>query len=139
MAEPTPTAPAQKPGLAAAGAQALTLWKKLSRGKRLAIVMTAIGVFAGVLFLSLRPDGHARAPLVEKLTPEDAVELTTALDGHGIPHRFADDGATIEVPPERAGEARVVAAAAGLPHTGAGFELFDHEQLGQSSFAEQVN
>jgi flagellar M-ring protein FliF len=118
--------------------QAGTLWNKLPKRRRGALVATVAVVLGGVLFLSLRSHPSGWSPLLERVTPEDAVELTSALDGRGIAHHYADDGATIEVETEHLAEARVVLASAGLPHAGAGFELFDHASLGQSSFAEQV-
>jgi flagellar M-ring protein FliF len=133
---PTPT---PKPALQQLGDQAQQLWKKLPGRGRFALFATVVVVLGGVALLMLRGGGGSWSPLIEKISPEDAVELGAALDGRGIPHRFAGDGTTIEVPSDRAAEARVVATAAGLPHTGTGFEVFDHVSLGQSSFAEQVN
>ena len=103
------------------------------------LIVALVAVIGVVAFFYLKPVNTGWTPVLAKVSPADAVELGAALDGKGIPHQFADAGATIEVPNERIGEARVVAQAAGLPHVGDGFELFEHQSMGQSSFTEQVN
>ena len=135
MADPTPP----QPGLLQAANQAGALWKKQSARRRTVLIVALLAVAGVVAFFYLKPVNTGWTAVLSRVAPEDAVELGAALDGKGIPHQFADAGATIEVPNERIGEARIVAQAAGLPHVGDGMELFDHQTMGQSSFTEQVN
>ena len=103
------------------------------------LIVALVAVIGVVAFFYLKPVNTGWTAVLQKVAPDDAVELGAALDGKGIPHQFADAGATIEVPNERIGEARVVAQAVGLPRVGDSFGLFDHQAMGQSSFTEQVN
>lgn len=134
-----PTPPAPRPGLAQVVTQARALWGKVPRIAKAGAIALAVVVLGGVAWLSLRAPGGTWEALVDHGTPEDIAELSGVLDGRGIPHKSTDAGLTLQVPPERLAEARIIAAAAGLPRSGVGFELFDGSPLGQSSFTEQVN
>lgn len=124
-------------GPAAVVNQAKALWGKTSRGKKLVAVgvIVAIAVVLGVAMT--RKTGPEWMVVTETQSPDDAQELLTNLNARGVESRLT--GGKVEVHADKAAEARAIAAAAGLPRTGKGFELFDGASLGQSSFAEQVN
>ena len=69
--------------------------------------------------------------------PDDNQEIMAVLEQRGVQARLANN--KVEVKVDDVDKARSITAAAGLPRTGKGFELFDGNHLGQSSFAEQVN
>lgn len=134
MADPTP---APSP-LVAIASQARALWQRLPGRARVVAIATVVAIVGGLAVLALRPGPGPWQPVVEQIAPADAAELGALLAAHDIPHRFGKRG-RIEVPAGELAAARVVAASAGLPRGGVGFELFDGVKLGQSSFAEQVN
>lgn len=124
-------------GPAAVLDQAKALWGKTSRGKKL-VAVGVIVVIAAVLGIAMtRKTGPDWTVVTETQSPDDAQELLTNLNARGVESRVT--GGKVEVHSDKAAEARAIAAAAGLPRTGKGFELFDGASLGQSSFAEQVN
>ncbi len=124
-------------GPAAVLQQAKALWGKTSRGKKL-VAVGVIVVIAAVLGITMsRKTGPTWTVVTETQSPDDAQELLTNLNARGVESRIT--GGKVEVHADKAAEARAIAAAAGLPRTGKGFELFDGASLGQSSFAEQVN
>ncbi len=114
-------------------------WQQMPRPARLGGIAIAIVVLGAAAWMGLAGGGDAWRPVVVSLPPEDASELSAVLASRGIPQRIGAGGRSVEVPEARLAEARVAAAAAGLPRGGVGFELFEGVSLGQSSFAEQVN
>ena len=132
MAEATPST-----GPFAVLSQASELWaKQPKRRKSLAIAIVVL-VLGGVAYTTLIHHGETWVGLADGASPEDASELIATLQARDIPARLT--AGKVEVPADRAGEARAIASSAGLPRAGKGFELFDSASLGQSSFAEQVN
>ncbi len=135
--------PTPPPGASAGAAQALAqlgaLWRRAPRAGRVAALAVAAVVLAGVAWIAVGRGGERWTTLVEGTSREDAAELIGVLDARGIPVRLRDGGRTVQVPDAQAATARVTAAAAGLPRGGTGFELFDGQSLGQSSFTEQIN
>lgn len=132
MAEPTPSS-----GPFAVLAQLKQLWEKQSKGRRTLAVAVLLGLVAVVAVTSLAGRSEGWSTISEGASPDDTQELYAALQTRGISARIKDG--KVEVAKSDLEQARAVASAAGLPHGGKGFELFDGSNLGQSSFAEQVN
>lgn len=132
MADNTPSS-----GPFAVLAQLKQLWDKQSKGRRSLAILVVLGVIAAVAVTTLMNHAETWSPLAEGASPDDTQELYSALQAQGISARLKDG--KVEVVKSDLEAARAVAAAAGLPRAGKGFELFDGSNLGQSSFAEQVN
>lgn len=113
------------------------LWSRQSKRRRTLAVVVLLGIAGIVAWSALASHASGWSALAEGSSPEDAQELLATLQGRGLPVRLA--AGKVEVETERLDEARAIAAAAGLPRTGKGMELFDGSSLGQSAFAEQVN
>src|SRR5689334_18227856 len=57
-----------------------------------------------------------------------------------IPFRDENDGKTIKIPPEAVYDLRLELATMGLPQTGVvGYEVFDKQSFGQTSFVQRIN
>ncbi len=112
------------------------LWKKQPRGRKTLAMLLVLGIIGGVVWTTVFSHGETWVELGGGSSPEDSHELLARLQGEGIPARLT--GTKLEVPAARAEDARAIAATAGLPRTGKGFELFDGSSLGESSFTEQV-
>lgn len=132
MAESTPQS-----GAFAVLAQLKQLWEKQSKGRRSLAILVVLGVLGAVGFTTFMNRSARWVALADGASPDDTQELYAALQTRGITARLA--AGKVEVPEADVDAARAVAAAAGLPRGGKGFELFDGSNLGQSSFAEQVN
>lgn len=132
MADPTPAS-----GPFAVLAQLKQLWDKQSKGRRTLAIAVLLGLVAVLAITTVTGRSDSWAAISEGASPDDAEELYAALQSRGITARLKDG--KVEVPKGNLDEARAVASAAGLPRSGKGFELFDGSNLGQSSFAEQVN
>lgn len=122
-------------------AQVLTqlraLWERqTARRRRLAVlvVVALVGVVVWTQFLHRPPGWNV---VSEAASPDDTEALASLLRSRGVPVRVT--GSKVEVPSDQLDTARAAAAAAGLPQSGKGFELFDGSSFGKSSFTEQIN
>ena len=120
--------------------QLQNLFKSLSIGKRIALLILAVGFAAGFVFLmnwAGNPEFH---PLYTNLDANDAGIILNRLKDQKIPYRLSASGSTILAPQEKIYELRMELASEGLPQGGSiGFELFDNTKLGMTEFAQNVN
>ena len=116
------------------------LLASLSIGQRIAILLMAGAVGAGLYaFSQWRRESDFR-PLYASLAAEDAGAVVQRLKESAVDYRLSEDGRAILVPSARVAELRLSLASAGLPRNGRiGFELFDKTNFGTTEFAEQVN
>jgi len=120
--------------------QTRALWAQLSPRRKLAAIAAVVLPLALIGFIVLSRSGPSYAVLYSNLSPEDAGEVTAELSRQGAPYRLRAGGTVVEVPSDRVHELRIGTAAAGLPRGGGvGFEVFDGQSFGTSSFVEQVN
>jgi flagellar M-ring protein FliF len=116
------------------------LWQKLPPRRRLAAAVVLAGAAAALLYMSRGGPQPDYAPLFSGLTPQDAGELAAELQAQSMPYRLVAGGTAIEVPAAEVHKVRMAMASAGLPRAGGvGFEIFDQQKFGTSSFVEQVN
>lgn len=108
-------------------------WSSLEPRSRLRfVVIAAISalVLTVLLYIGLRPQ---YVTVFHGLTLEDASAITTELKAKKIPTRLQDAGTSIAVPEKLADQARLEAAAAGLPRNGrVGYDLFSKSSLGMT-------
>ncbi len=120
--------------------QLRNLFKSISLGKRIALLILAVGLVAGFVFLmnwAGKPEFH---PLYTNLDANDAGIILNHLKDQKIPYRLSASGSTILIPQEKIYETRMELASEGLPQGGSiGFELFDNTKLGMTEFAQNVN
>jgi len=120
--------------------QLQNLFKSISVGKRIALLILAVGFVAGFIFLmnwAGNPEFH---PLYSNLDANDAGIILNRLKEQKIPYRLSANGSTILIPQEKIYETRMELASEGLPQGGSiGFELFDNTKLGMTEFAQNVN
>jgi len=120
--------------------QLQNLFKSISVGKRIALLILTVGFVTGFVFLmnwAGKPEFH---PLYTNLDVNDAGVILNRLKEQKIPYRLSANGSTILIPQEKIYETRMALASEGLPQGGSiGFELFDNTKLGMTEFAQNVN
>src|SRR5262249_44703583 len=80
------------------------------------------------------------AVLFSGLTPEDAGQVVDQLKTQKVQYKLDANGTTVDVPEDKVHELRITLASAGIPRGGGvGFEVFDKQSFGTTSFVEQVN
>ncbi len=109
-------------------------------GQRIALFIVAIGVLSALIVLSLWANRPEYTLLYRDLSPEDANEIVSTLRDDGVPYQLSSGGTAVYVPVDRVTEYRLTFAAGGLG-TGAitGFELFDEQRMGMTTFMQRVN
>lgn len=120
--------------------QLAAIWKQLGINQRISIVLTALGVLAGLgslVYLSSRTD---YALLYGKLEESEAAKVIAALDDAKVPYKIKSGG-TITVPADKVYLMRMQMAAKGIPRSGdgVGFEIFDKPNFGISDFVQRAN
>jgi len=120
--------------------QGRDLWRKLSPGRRLAVIGALLATVAVVAFIALRGNVESYSLLYAGLAPDEAGRLIEQLKTDKVPYRIINAGTAVEVPEAKVHEVRLALAQKGLPKgSGVGFELFDKQSFGTTSFVEQMN
>jgi flagellar M-ring protein FliF len=120
--------------------QAKKLFASLSAGQLVSILIAAVAVVGGVMFLSRWQRESGMRPLYTGLAPEDASAIVQKLREGGVDFQISSNGTEIMAPEDKVPELRLQMAGSGLPKTGRiGFEIFDKTNFGITDFAEHVN
>jgi flagellar M-ring protein FliF len=120
--------------------QAKALWQKLSMPRRIALGVVVAAVAIGIAVLALRPETKDETVLFAGLAPEDAGVVVERLKAEKVPYSLDAGGTAILVPTTRVHELRLTLASAGVPRGGGvGFEVFDKQAFGATSFVEKMN
>jgi flagellar M-ring protein FliF len=99
-------------------------------------VAAAIAVGVGVMLWAIGP---TYSLLYANLAPEEAAQITQALDGARIPYKLEGGGNSVSVPAEQLASARLKLAAQGLPEGGGGVNAMTKDPgFGVSQFMENA-
>jgi flagellar M-ring protein FliF len=112
----------------------------LKPAKKLALVVVSVIVVAGIGFAFLWAGKTSYRPLMTNLSPEDSTNVIRILRDKRIPFRVDQSGKNIEVPPESMYDLRLELATMGFPQSSiVGYEIFDKQSLGTTSFVQAIN
>lgn len=111
-----------------------------SSQKKIAMGVTAVVIAAGVASLFMWAGNRAYSPLMTNLSPEDSANILRVLREKNIPFKVDATGKNISVSPENIDQLRMELAIMGMPQSSVvGYEVFDKNSLGQTSFVQKVN
>jgi flagellar M-ring protein FliF len=106
----------------------------------------ALGITGGVIMLVMGgmfywASNQAYQPITHgNMSAEDSANIMRLLREKKIPFQVDTAGKSITVPPEYLNDLRLELAMQGMPQTsGAGYELFDKQSFGTTSFLNKVN
>ena len=122
--------------------QLVGLFDKLNKSQKIVVGATIVGVVAFLLFLVVyttksESRGNYKV-LFDSLSASDAALVIEQLEKDNIPYRIPRDN-VIEVPQDVVYKERISIAALGLPkESSVGFELFDNQEFGATSFDQNV-
>lgn len=120
--------------------QILEFLKTLSAAKKLALVFVSVGIVAAMTFIFMWAGESNYVPLNPGMTGEDTANVMRLLRDKKIPFKLDSTGKNVSVPPDRIHELRLELASQGLPQSGVvGYEVFDKNVLGQTSFVQRLN
>jgi len=123
-------------------AQLSAFFLKLNRNQKIVIALTTVAVVAFLVFLMIYSTGRSKQEgykvLFDNLTSSDAALVIEQLKKDGIEYKLGENN-VIEVPQEVVYQERINIASLGIPKDSeVGFELFDNQEFGATSFDQQV-
>jgi len=122
--------------------QLVVLYDKLTKQQKIIIASAIIGIIAFLIFMvvyTAKQDKSGKYEvLFDSLTSEDASKVVEQLEKDNIPYVLEDKN-VIKVPKNVVYKERIAIASLGIPkNSGVGFELFDTQEFGATSFDQNV-
>jgi flagellar M-ring protein FliF len=122
--------------------QLSVLYAKLTKQQKMIIAVAIIGIVAFLIFLVVytanKSTKSSYVVLFETLSSSDAAKVVAQLDKDGIKYEIGENN-VIKVPQNVVYKERIAIAAQGIPkNDGVGFELFDKQEFGATSFDQQI-
>ena len=122
--------------------QLVGLFDKLNKSQKIVVGATIMGVVVFLLFLVVYTNkatsNKGYKVLFDSLSAADAALVIEQLEKDNIPYKIPRDN-VIEVPANVVYKERISIAALGLPReSSVGFELFDSQEFGATSFDQNV-
>jgi len=115
-------------------------YKTLPAARRTLLFVTASAIVAGIIFIFNWAGGQTYTVLYQDLGQEDSTRVMRLLRDKNIPYQVADGGKKIMIPPESVYDVRLETSSLGMPAVGViGYEVFDSESFGTTSFVQKVN
>ncbi|MEN9723554.1 MAG: flagellar basal-body M-ring protein [Pseudomonadota bacterium] len=120
--------------------QILDFLKTLSGPRKAALIVTGMGIIGAVVLLFTWAGSTAYSPLMTNLSPDDASTIMRTLREKGVPFVVDGSGRNISVPTEAVHETRMALSTLGMPQSSVvGYEVFDKQSLGTTSFVQRLN
>jgi flagellar M-ring protein FliF len=117
----------------------LDLVRRGSRQRRLLVLAAVATILAGAWLVVVWATAPTWVTLYRGLELAEVGRITSQLEEKGIPHRLGGGGSDVQVPVDRAPQARVLLAQQGLPTAGRpGLELFDKPTWGMTDFTQRI-
>ena len=122
--------------------QLSVLYAKLTKQQKIIIASAIVGIVAFLIFLVVftakKSQGNSYETLFDSLTPADAAKVVEQLEKDNIPYKIEANN-VIKVPGDRVYKERIAIASLGIPkNSGVGFELFDKQEFGATSFDQKI-
>ncbi|MFA6197473.1 MAG: flagellar basal-body MS-ring/collar protein FliF [Sulfurimonas sp.] len=122
--------------------QLVVLYTKLTKQQKVIIAVAIIGIVSFLIFLVIftaKKNGDSKyATLFESLSSTDAAKVVEQLEKENVPYELLANN-HIKVPKEAVYKQRISIASLGIPKEGGvGFELFDKQEFGATSFDQNI-
>jgi len=122
--------------------QLVTLYQKLTKQQKIIIAIAIIGIVSFLIFLvvfsSTKSGSNKYVTLFDSLSAEDAAKVVAQLEKDNIKYKLEENN-VIKVPKNVVYKQRISIAALGIPkNRGVGFELFDTQEFGATSFDQKI-
>jgi flagellar M-ring protein FliF len=122
--------------------QLVVLYDKLSKQQKLIIATAVIGIVAFLIFMVIytaeKNSNSEYKVLFDSLNSSDAAKVVEQLEKDEIPYELSENN-LIKVPKNVVYKQRMAMASLGIPkESDVGFELFDKQEFGATSFDQNV-
>lgn len=115
-------------------------FKSLDANRRIGLVVIGTLVIGTVIAVIVWASKTQYKLLYTDLNKEDAATISQLLDGGKIPYQVKDDGKSIYVPEDQTERWRLEIAKKGVNLTSTvGYEVFDKQAFGTTSFVQKIN
>lgn len=115
-------------------------FRGLDFSKKISLIGTALMVIAAVVSMLMWATKTRFAVLYTDLNREDAKQIAVLLEEKKIPYQTSKDGKTVSIPEENVERWRLELATMGVTFSGTvGYEVFDKQAFGTTSFVQKVN
>ncbi|MFT5660535.1 MAG: flagellar M-ring protein FliF [Sulfurimonas sp.] len=122
--------------------QLSVLYTKLTQQQRIIIAVAIVGIVSFLVFMVIftaNKNGKDKYEvLFDSLSSSDAAKVVEQLEKDEIPYELLDNN-VIKVPKDVVYKERITIASLGIPKDGGvGFELFDTQEFGATSFDQKI-
>ena len=122
--------------------QLVVLYEKLTKQQKMIIAIAILGIVSFLIFLVVysanKQASNNYEALFKSLSSEDAAKVIAQLEKDNIKYKIEKNN-VIKVPKDVVYKQRISIAALGIPkNTGVGFELFDKQEFGATSFDQKI-
>jgi flagellar M-ring protein FliF len=122
--------------------QLVVLYAKLTKQQKIIIATAIIGIVSFLIFMVVytakKTADNKYETLFDSLSSSDAAKVVEELEKDNIPYQLEANN-VIKVPKEFVYKQRIAIASLGIPkNSGVGFELFDKQEFGATSFDQNV-
>lgn len=112
----------------------------LSAARKIGLIVSGVGVIAGIVVLYGWASRKTYQPVMPNISSEESANIIRVLRDKKIEFKVDNDGKNVLVPPEELYQLRLELASMGLPQSGVvGYEVFDKQSLGVTSFVQKIN
>jgi len=122
-------------------AQIIQFLRRFTPLQRVLITLVFVGIVSSIVTLIFWANRPEYQSLYGDLKPEQASKILTELRERKIKYRIEDGGETIKIPAKEIAEIRLDLAEKGLTAeiTEKGYDVFDEQRIGMTSFMQQLN
>jgi len=122
--------------------QLVVLYDKLNKQQKIIIAAAIVGIVSFLIFMvvySAKQTAHEKYEvLFDSLSSSDAAKVIEQLEKDAIPYELLENN-VIKVPKDVVYKQRIAIASLGIPKdNGVGFELFDKQEFGATSFDQKI-
>ncbi len=122
--------------------QLVILYDKLTKEQKMIVAAAVVGIVSFLIFLvvftSTKNTKDSYEVLFDSLSSSDAAKVVAQLEKDGVPYKLEANN-IIKVPKGVVYKERINIASLGIPKdTGVGFELFDKQEFGATSFDQKI-
>ncbi|MDD3059518.1 MAG: flagellar basal-body MS-ring/collar protein FliF [Sulfurimonas sp.] len=122
--------------------QLVVLYDKLNKQQKIIIAIAIVGIISFIIFMVVysakQSVNEKYEVLFDSLSSSDAAKVIEELEKETIPYELLANN-VIKVPKEFVYKQRIAIASLGIPKdNGVGFELFDKQEFGATSFDQKI-
>ncbi|MBG09036.1 MAG: flagellar M-ring protein FliF [Halobacteriovoraceae bacterium] len=115
-------------------------FKSLTIARRIALIAVSLFIVAGIIGIIIWASKTRYKTLYTDLNKEDSKQIAVLLEQNKIAYQLSRDGKTVRIPEDMVEQWRLKLATLGVSFSGSvGYEVFDKQSFGTTSFVQKVN